>query len=152
MPKDNDSLINDILNELANKSQDTPVNETAPQPEEQQIVENDIPVRDELSDDFAHYEPVKDEEELFIENALEESNEEAEKNDYFIDEDTDDEENNAGYVSENQYNQPPVNRPHKKKKKKKKRNRLPGVLILTTLIFAISISLSLVIIAFGKDV
>ena len=152
MPKDNDSLINDILNELANKSQDTPVNETAPQPEEQQIIENDIPVRDELSDDFAHYEPVKDEEELFIENALEESNEEAEKNDYFIDEDTDDEENNAGYVSENQYNQPPVNRPHKKKKKKKKRNRLPGVLILTTLIFAISISLSLVIIAFGKDV
>ncbi len=39
----------------------------------------------------------------------------------------------------------------KKKKKKKQRNRLPGVLILTTLIFAVSICLSLVIIAYGKD-
>lgn len=47
------------------------------------------------------------------------------------------------------------NRPNgtkkKKKKKKKKRNRLPGVLILTTFIFAVSICLSLVIIAYGKD-
>lgn len=41
---------------------------------------------------------------------------------------------------------------HKKKKKKKKqRSRLPGVLILTTLIFAVSICLSLVIIAYGKE-
>lgn len=39
----------------------------------------------------------------------------------------------------------------KKKKKKKRRNRLPGVLILTVFIFAVSICLSLVIIAFGKD-
>jgi UPF0755 protein len=39
----------------------------------------------------------------------------------------------------------------KKKKKKKQRNRLPGILILTTFIFAVSIVLSLVIIAFGKD-
>ena len=39
----------------------------------------------------------------------------------------------------------------RKKKKKKKRNRLPGVLILTVFIFAVSICLSLVIIAFGKD-
>ena len=41
--------------------------------------------------------------------------------------------------------------PRKKKKKKKKRSRLPGVLILTTLIFAVSIILSMVIIIFGKD-
>lgn len=43
--------------------------------------------------------------------------------------------------------------PKKKKKKKKKRksNRLPGVLILVTLIFGISIISSLVIISFGKD-
>ena len=43
--------------------------------------------------------------------------------------------------------------PHKKKKRKKKRqsSRLPGVLILTTLIFGVSIILSLVIISFGKD-
>lgn len=41
---------------------------------------------------------------------------------------------------------------HKKKKKKKSSNRLPGVLILTVFIFGLSICLSLVIIAFGKDV
>ncbi len=40
----------------------------------------------------------------------------------------------------------------KKKKHRKKRNRLPGVLILTTFIFAVSISLALVIIAYGKDI
>ena len=51
----------------------------------------------------------------------------------------------------------PVNRSaaanvhHKKKKKKKKRSRIPGVLILTVFIFAVSICLSLVIIAFGRD-
>ncbi|MGN0581051.1 MAG: endolytic transglycosylase MltG [Ruminococcus sp.] len=39
----------------------------------------------------------------------------------------------------------------KKKKKKRKGSRLPGVLILTTFIFAVSICLSLVIIAYGKD-
>lgn len=39
----------------------------------------------------------------------------------------------------------------RKKKKKRKRSRLPGVIILTTLIFAVSICLSLVIIAFGRD-
>lgn len=43
-------------------------------------------------------------------------------------------------------------RRRKKKKKKKQRNRLPGVLILTTLIIAVSIVLSLVIITCGKDV
>lgn len=41
--------------------------------------------------------------------------------------------------------------PRKRKKKKKKRSRVPGVLILTTFIFAVSIVLSLIIIAFGKD-
>lgn len=42
---------------------------------------------------------------------------------------------------------------HKPTKKKKKRsNRLPGVLLLTVMIFAVSICLSLVIIAFGKDI
>lgn len=41
--------------------------------------------------------------------------------------------------------------PPKKKKKKKKRSRIPGVLILTTFIFAVSIVLSMVIIGFGKD-
>lgn len=50
----------------------------------------------------------------------------------------------------------PVNRnsSHKKKKKKKKgrmSNRLSGVLLLITMIFGTSVILSLVIIAFGKD-
>jgi len=36
----------------------------------------------------------------------------------------------------------------KKKKRKKKRSRLPGVLILTTFIFAVSVCMSLVIIAY----
>ena len=40
---------------------------------------------------------------------------------------------------------------HHKKKKKKRRSRLPGVLILTVSIFAVSICLSMVIIAFGRD-
>lgn len=39
----------------------------------------------------------------------------------------------------------------RKKKKKRKRSRLPGVIILTTFIFAVSVCLSLVIIAFGRD-
>lgn len=39
----------------------------------------------------------------------------------------------------------------RKKKKKKKRSRLPGIIILTTFIFAVSVCLSLVIIAFGRD-
>ncbi|MBR0142004.1 MAG: endolytic transglycosylase MltG, partial [Ruminococcus sp.] len=39
----------------------------------------------------------------------------------------------------------------KKRKKKKQRSRLPGVLILTTFIFGISVVLALVIIGFGKD-
>ncbi len=39
----------------------------------------------------------------------------------------------------------------KKKKKKKRRSRVPGILILTTFIFGVSIILSLVIIGYGKD-
>ncbi len=46
---------------------------------------------------------------------------------------------------------PPPRRKKKKKKKKKQISRLPGVLILVTLIFGISIILSLVIIGYGKD-
>lgn len=46
---------------------------------------------------------------------------------------------------------PPPRRKKKKKKKKKQINRLPGVLILVTLIFGISTILSVVIISYGKD-
>ncbi|MDE7139016.1 MAG: endolytic transglycosylase MltG [Ruminococcus sp.] len=44
-----------------------------------------------------------------------------------------------------------VPRKRKKKKKKRKRSRLPGIIILTTFIFAVSVCLALVIIAFGRD-
>lgn len=43
------------------------------------------------------------------------------------------------------------NKKKKRKKKKKQRSRLPGVLILTTFIFGVSIVLSMVIIGYGKD-
>ena len=39
----------------------------------------------------------------------------------------------------------------KKKRKKKQRSRLPGVLILTTLIFGVSVVLSMIIIGYGRD-
>lgn len=46
---------------------------------------------------------------------------------------------------------PPPRKKKKKKKKKKQVNRLPGVLILVTLIFGISTILSVAIISYGKD-
>ncbi len=39
----------------------------------------------------------------------------------------------------------------KKKRKKRQRSRLPGVLILTTLIFGVSVVLSMIIIGYGRD-
>ncbi len=54
---------------------------------------------------------------------------------------------------EEEYDEPErdVPRKRKKKKKKRKRSRLPGIIILTTFIFAVSVCLALVIIAFGRD-
>lgn len=57
-------------------------------------------------------------------------------------------ERGAGY---NRQAPPPPRRKKKKKKKKKQINRLPGVLILVTLIFGISTILSVVVISYGKD-
>ena len=48
-------------------------------------------------------------------------------------------------------NNNPQKKKKKKKKKKRKHHRLPGVLILVTLIFGVSIVSSLVIIGYGKD-
>lgn len=48
-------------------------------------------------------------------------------------------------------NSNPPKKKKKKKKKKRKHSRLPGVLILVTLIFGVSIISSLVIIGYGKD-
>ncbi len=59
-------------------------------------------------------------------------------------------------AEEDYYDERPVRRNpqrhRRKRKKKKQRSRVPGILILVTLILSVSICLSLVIIAFGKDV
>lgn len=128
----NDDLINDILSELDSKNtSDTPEANTEipfePTADEPAVgvipEENGASIYDEIAPDF-------------------------------------NQQDNSGYGPQQypefpRYEQPfreaPYNRPVKKKKKKKKRSRLPGVLILTTFIFAVSICLSMVIIAFGKD-
>ncbi len=128
--KDNDSLINEILNGLDAKNQ-----ETSPQNEYTESA--DIPSQDDYS---ASADEAYDYEESYVE---EESH-------------LDEQPMIRKAPSDNNR---PVRQPSsqvtkkkkKKKKRKKPRNRLPGVLILTTFIFAVSICLALVIIAYGKD-
>ena len=66
-------------------------------------------------------------------------------------------QNNSGYYGNPVSPQRDPNAPNgpqrkrKKKKHKKKRSRIPGVLILTTFIFGLSIVLSMIIIGYGKD-
>ncbi len=142
MPK-NDDLINDILREL----------DSAPQPEQEEMPEaapsaNDLPQEDEPQgyDDYTAYE-------------AENYGSAPEQEQYSYDEQQPQEnipEDDMYYQQEmypqDEYAAPQrMAPPRKKKKRKKKRNRLPGVLILTTLIFAVSIILSMVIIGFGKD-
>ena len=128
----NDDLINNILSELdSQKSSDAPESDTEVPQElttDEPAVNNtpeetEVPSHEENIPDFSQQD-----------NTLYDSHQ---------------------YPEAPQYEQPfreaPYNRPVKKKKKKKKRSRLPGVLILTTFIFAVSICLSMVIIAFGKD-
>ena len=128
----NDDLINNILSELdSQKSSDAPESDTEVPQElttDEPAVNNtpeetEVPPHEENIPDFSQQD-----------NTLYDSQQ---------------------YPEAPQYEQPfresPYNRPFKKKKKKKKRSRLPGVLILTTFIFAVSICLSMVIIAFGKD-
>lgn len=128
----NDDLINNILSELdSQKSSDAPESDTEVPQElttDEPTVNNtpeetEVPSHEENIPDFSQQD-----------NTLYDSQQ---------------------YPEAPQYEQPfreaPYNRPVKKKKKKKKRSRLPGVLILTTFIFAVSICLSMVIIAFGKD-
>lgn len=127
----NDDLINDILSELDSQK-------SAPAPEP------DTEVPQELTTD----EPA-------VNNAPEEA--EIPSHEENIPDFS--QQDNGFYGSQYPENPPyeaPVremnySKPAKKKKKKKKRSRLPGVLILTTFIFAVSICLSMVIIAFGKD-
>ncbi len=121
--KDNDSLINEILNGLDaerssnSQSGELPVNADDFQREENSF--NDTPA--ESFDEASAVEETFAEEQPMIKKAPEGQR------------------------------RPPQQGVKKKKKKKKPRNRLPGVLILTTFIFAVSICLALVIIAYGKD-
>lgn len=141
--KENDDLINNILNELDKKN-------TAPQPET------------EAPEDYYANEPhdaqpaasyVEERRTVSHETDPDESKNTSSKlqSDVMIRKAPSSNGHSRG-DNANKRKAADVNAPKKKKKKKKKpRNRLPGVLILTTFIFAVSICLALVIIAYGKD-
>lgn len=130
----NDDLINDILSELDNKK-DMPAEETQTDiSNEHEKAEQDTPVISEMIQQRSKDDPIP-------EKSILPHRSEAD----YSDRDTQ-------YMQNRQYDQQnELSRKNIKKKRKKKRNRLPGVLILTTFIFAVSICLSMVIIAFGKD-
>ncbi|MBQ9894200.1 MAG: endolytic transglycosylase MltG [Ruminococcus sp.] len=139
--KSNDDLINNILNELDNNASSgkdeteyVPFDETpgddpteyAPREEDAQFAQEEP---DMSYDDYIQEQPQEQYEPQY----------EAPQQQYYNDQEM--------------YDEPERAVPAKKKKKnrKKKRSRVPGVLILTTLIFGVSIILSMVIIGFGKD-
>lgn len=142
MPK-NDDLINDILRELDTPSQPAPEPEITPAPEEELSA---IP-QDDYSqnyDDYTAYES-----ENYNDPAEQYPYEEPQLQDAM---NPDDMYYQQEMYPQDEYDAPPQRMAlRKKKKRRRKRNRLPGVLILTTLIFAVSIILSMVIIGFGKD-
>ncbi|MGN0676893.1 MAG: endolytic transglycosylase MltG [Ruminococcus sp.] len=131
MPKNNDSIINDILKDTENNKNE---NSESSAEKEENFIEKSFKASEFK---LRSAETVGD---------FEENSENPELNDEDISAESDE-------ISEPE--RQPEKAPAKKKKKKKKRKkhhyRLPGVLILTTLIFAVAISLSLVIIAYGKD-
>lgn len=127
MPKDNDSILNDILKDTENNQNENP--ESGAEKEENFIEKSFKASEFKLrsAETVGDFEEDSESQEIADENISDDSSESDE--------------------------QLPKNPPEKKKKKKRKKHhyRLPGVLILTTLIFAVAISLSLVIIAYGKD-
>lgn len=141
--KENDDLINNILNELDKKN-------TATQPE--------IEAPDDHSADEPHDAPPVGYSAVNSRIVSHEADPAESKNtpsnlqsDVKIRKAPSNNDNIKGNSSHRQESAD-ISAPKKKKKKKKKpRNRLPGVLILTTFIFAVSICLALVIIAYGKD-
>lgn len=150
--QNNDDLINDILNELDGQRnsppKEAPVSPDEPYSPEPEPAHDVITAESEVSanedifrNDYQNYyqdsSPAPETaEEVYTENGEYQDNG-SYSGDY-------------GYPPAEEY-PPQRNVPRKKKKKKKKRNRLPGVLILTTFIFAVSIVLAMVIIGFGKD-
>jgi UPF0755 protein len=143
MPNDNDSIIHDILNELDSKSSDIKMNgdeNTANADESKSDAQDKILVRNVSDIDPA---------ETFIEKAYDESKKSLTEAENIAENEKADSKNTKENAKTSGTSIEPEK--NKKKRKRKKSNRLPGVLILTTLIFAVSISLSLVIIAYGKD-
>lgn len=150
--QNNDDLINDILNELDGQRnsppEEAPVSPDEPYSPEPEPAHDVITAESEVSanedifrNDYQNYyqdsSPAPETaEEVYTENGEYQDNG-SYSGDY-------------GYPPAEEY-PPQRSVPRKKKKKKKKRNRLPGVLILTTFIFAVSIVLAMVIIGFGKD-
>jgi len=126
----NDDLINSILKELDNNNS----NSTS---------EPEVPAAD-VSDDIPAEEPAVSQEyqEVPLPEPEQFESEAAPAEEAYSDVP-------QGY--DRAFQQPKRIQSRKHKKKKKRRSRVPGVLILTTFIVAVSITLSLVIIAFGKD-
>lgn len=127
---DNNDKLNDILNEIDNKKNE----EQDPQEE---FTAEETAFHDESKQHEEHYEePQRD----YYDYDLEE------------DEEFDDVPPYLTKVHDDGDRRRKNSAPKKKKKKKKRRgSRLPGVLILVTLIFGISIISSLLIIGVGKD-
>lgn len=132
----NDDLINDILSELDDKNS-SPADEPTPDiPDEQTEPVQDAPPADDPVQPVREYVPTHE-----SISSLQQDNI------YYGSREPQYMQNYPNTASERELPRRTV----KKRKKKKNRNRLPGVLILTTFIFAVSICLSMVIIAFGKD-
>ncbi|MDD7184083.1 MAG: endolytic transglycosylase MltG [Ruminococcus sp.] len=137
MPKDNDSIINDILKDTENQKKEKTESEI-PQTDDAEKEENFIEKSFKASEfKLRSAETVGDFEEASENSGLNDENVSAESDEI--------------PESDEQPEEAPAKKKKKKKKRKKHHYRLPGVLILTTLIFAVAISLSLVIIAYGKD-
>jgi len=140
----NDDLINDILNELDqnNKSQNSSkLNDSIQEEQYQTQIDPDETIDDSKTEHYRYPENVD-----LSGNYNRSANEPeaAQQNEVKIRRAPDSPARHQNISEDNSSNK-------KKKKRKKKRSRLPGVLILTTFIFAVSVCMSLVIIAYGKD-
>lgn len=142
--KSNDDLINDILKELELDKTNTPVETTAENADES-VQDTAVETADEYENNTAS-------DEAALEITSDEPVDNADyQDDVKVRKAPDRQQNGAQNRNQRQSNGSHNNSKKKNKKKKKPSNRLPGVLILTTFIFAVSICLSLVIIAYGKE-
>ena len=152
----NDDLINDILNELdikKNAPPDEKLSEllsASPEPDNRNIPQQDF-------SDAVSEPKIQDFEEIFrndYQNYYQEEPAQPAEKQTPLNETYQDNHNypdEYGYAPADEYPPQRIAPKKKKKKRKKKRSRLPGVLILTTFIFAVSIVLAMVIIVFGRD-